>query len=313
MLVIRHIPFQDSAVHRNQEEIRRVVQEAIQEDITAFTFIGAGAVNNAYSIHTVNGRKYIVKQEREDKELQPQNDVVVEANVIQQLHALGLSIPVPNVVCISEPLKMYGYEYIEGATLKESWGQLSEMERVRICEALGRFHAEIGKKYTKEMTEAVGVKIDLSSDVHPEIAAEYSSVLADADAPEEWKNVAREARRIFDTTTGKAVFQFLHNDAHHENVLIKDKKISGIIDFGNAEYGDVTKEFSRYIRDFPDHFEHIVSAYEAWSGNDLSRGHLVSNALLSGLMEIVEEYRKGGGERAKAQHSIAVYKQLLAF
>ncbi|MFM2384024.1 MAG: Phosphotransferase enzyme family [Candidatus Parcubacteria bacterium] len=293
------------------QDIRSDIQKLLSDEIIEYTLKGKGAVNNAYVVKTKNGSKYIVKQEREDKEFQPQNSLVVEANVIKKLSSLGLSIPVPKVVCISKDPEMYGYEYIEGELLREQWSSLSEDEKISICKSLGEFHAEIGMKVSKEDAEALGVFIDLSTDVHPEVSRDYVFILENPEVPEEFKSVARNAKKIFDTTHDDVFFQFLHNDAHHENILIKDKKISGFIDFGNAEYGEIAKEFSRYIRDFPFHFQYIVSAYEEKSGNRLSYLRLVTNSLINGLIDNVEDYLKGGEARIKAETAIATYKRLI--
>lgn len=293
------------------QDIQPLIQKLLGDEITYITLKGKGAVNNAYLVETENGSKYIVKQEREDKTFQPQNNLMVEAHVIKKLSSLGLSSPIPKVVFISEEPPMYVYEYIEGELLRGLWSSLSEDEKINICKALGEFHAEIGKKISKEDAEALSVVIDPSVDVHPEVARDYISILENPDVPEEFKILARKAKEIFDTTHDDVVFQFLHNDAHHENVLIKDKKISGIIDFGNAEYGEISKEFSRYIRDFPAHFQHIISSYEEKSGNKLSYKRLVTCSLINGLIDNVEGYLKGGESKTKAQTAIATYKKLI--
>lgn len=287
------------------------IQQILGKEITQFTLKGKGAVNNAYYIETIDGGTYIVKQEREDKEFQPQNDLMVEAMVAEQLGKLNISAPIPKVVFKSENPKMYGYEYVEGELLRGVWKSLSEIEKIDICCALGKFHAEIGKKFTKEMATTIGIKIDMSADLHPEVSADYDRLSVDANVPESFRTLVKEAMDIFEKSQDKLIFQFLHNDSHHENIIIKDYAISGIIDFGNAEYGETAKEFSRYIRDFPDHFQYIVSSYEEESGNMLSRERLVSNALISGFIDIVEDYWKGGESREKAEKAILKYRELL--
>lgn len=293
------------------EKLQSSIQELLPDKIVTFTLKGKGAVNNAYLVETENESKYIVKQEREDKEFQPQNNLIVEANVIKKLSSQGLISPIPKIVFISENLKTYGYEYIEGDMLRRVWLSLTEEEKIHICKLLGEFHAEMGEKISKVDAEALGVVIDPSTDLHPEVSKDYISILENKDVPEEFKSIASNAKLIFDTTHEDVVFQFLHNDAHHENVIIKDKEISGIIDFGNAEYGEIAKEFSRYIRDFPVHFQYIISAYEEKSGNKLSYKRLVTNSLISGLIDNVEDYLKGGESRVKAETAIATYKRLI--
>lgn len=295
----------------NQDKLKSVIQTLIEKEITQFTLKGKGAVNNAYYIETIDGGKYIVKQEREDKEFQPQNDLLIEAKVAEQLGKLNITVPIPKVVFKLENPKMYGYEYVEGELLRGVWKSLSEDEKIDICRILGKFHAEIGKKFTKEMSETIGIQIDMSAGLHPEVSVDYDRLSVDANVPESFRTLVKEAMVIFEKSQDKLVFQFLHNDSHHENIIIKDKAISGIIDFGNAEYGETAKEFSRYIRDFPDHFQYIISSYEEESDNILSRERLVSNALISGFIDIVEDYWKGGERREKAEKAILKYRELL--
>ncbi|MDO8603996.1 MAG: phosphotransferase, partial [bacterium] len=274
----------------NQGEIKLKIQKLLGAEITQFLLKGQGYCNDAYYVETGEDNKYIVKQERNNKKAEEQNNLLVEAGVIQELYKMNLSVPSPCVVFVSEKPKMYGYKYIEGEMMKDVWGSLSEKEKIDICHTIGIFHAEIGKVFTKEIARASSVKIDESPYVHPEVTDEYNKALASVDVPDEFKMLVKKAKVIFDGTSKKVVFQFIHNDPHHENIIIRDKKISGIIDFGAAEWGEVAKEFSRYIRDYPDYFQHIVSAYEKESGHKLSYERLVSNALLCDFPDIVENY-----------------------
>jgi len=296
---------------KNQEEFKVVIERCLGKEIIQFSLFGKGAVNNAYLIQTSDGAKYIVKQEKEVQEFKPQNTLLVEAHIAQELEKAELNIPIPKVVFISEKPVMYGYHYIEGNLMISIWNSLTNDEKINICRTLGTFHAELGRKISKESAVEMGVLINDSKGLHPETEEEYDSILKSNDVPDEWKLLAQHAKNMFDATFDKTVFQFIHNDAHHENIIIQDNKIVGIIDFGNTEYGEVVKEFSRYIRDYPDYFQHIVSAYEESSGNNLSYERLVSNAFISGLIDIVEDYRKGGDTRAKAEKSIEVYRKLL--
>ncbi len=152
-----------------EDELKVKIQELLRKAITKFVLKGKGYCNNAYYIETSDKSKYIVKEQGNDKELQEQNDLAIEAVVIQQLYKIGLSVPIPRVIFVSEKPKMYGYEYIEGDMMMDVWESLSETERIDICRTLGYFHSEIGKKFTKEMAKQIGIKIDESLDVHPEV------------------------------------------------------------------------------------------------------------------------------------------------
>lgn len=287
------------------------IEKIVKEKITKFELKGSGFVNDAYYLETETGKRCIVKAEKEIQEFTPQNSLVVEAKVAQKLYESNLSIPVPEVVFVSEDPDMYGYSFIDGDTLCNVWNDLSEEEKIDILRNLGYFHAEIGKKISKENANEIGVLIDDSAGLHLEVLADYYLIISDESLPKNIIDLAQKAKSIFDTTSDQAVFQFLHNDAHHENILIKDKKISGFIDFGNSEYGEVAREFSRYIRDFPNHFQYIIDAYEEESGNKLSLARLITNSFLSGLIDNVEDYKKGGKDRISAGKSIDAYRKMI--
>lgn len=294
-----------------KEDLQLKIQDLIGRGITQFVLKGKGACNCAYYIETESGHEYIVKQEREDKEIEEQNNLLIEGGILNKLKEFELPIAIPKVVFISNELKMYGYEYIKGEKMREVWGLLSEKEKINICYDLGYFHAEIGKKVSKKISEALGIKINESRGLHPEVLKDYERLSIDPKVPENFRMLAKKAKVIFDATLDKVVFQFIHNDAHHENIIINNKKISGIIDFGDSEYGEVAKEFSRYIRDLPDHFQYIVSAYEERSGNKLSYERLITNSLISDFVDIIEIYNKGGDEQLKAERNIETYRKLI--
>jgi aminoglycoside phosphotransferase (APT) family kinase protein len=294
-----------------EEILKLEIQKLLGVEIALFVLKGSGAINNAYYVETLTGDKLIVKCEKEIKDAEQQNNLVTEANIINILSGLDLNIPVPKVIFISEKTKMYGYKYIDGETLKSVWSKLTEEKRIYICKQLGIFHAEIGKKFTRKMAEEVGIQINLSANLHMEVVKEYSQILANEKIPEYIKILARQAKDIFDSTNNKAFFQFIHNDAHYENILINDEKISGYIDYDRADYGDITQEFSRYIRDFPDYFQYIVSSYEEASGNVLSLPRLFAASFLNGLIDNVELYFLGDGKRKQAENPIGKYKNLL--
>jgi hypothetical protein len=55
-----------------------------------------------------------------------------------------------------------------------------------------------------------------------------------------------------------------------------------------------------------------VSEYEQASGHKLSLKRLLSYSFLSGLIDNIENYRKGGDDKVLAEKAIAKYEVLLA-
>jgi len=296
---------------KNPEETKGNIQNHLESKITTFELKASGYCNNAYYLETESKQKLIVKQEKEVQEFTPQNSLLIEAKIARKFREFDLSIPTSRVVFVAQNPDMYGYEYIEGDLLKSVWKELSEEERVNVCKKLGNFHAEIGQQISREEATKLGITIDDSSDVHPETLEEYEENIRNMDILESYRTLVTKAKEMLDSTSDDAVFQFIHNDAHHENILINDKEISGFIDYGNSEYGEVAKEFSRYIRDFPDYFHYIVEGYEEKSGNKLSYKRLVSYSCVSGFGEIVEDYLRGGEARIRTDEMVRKYRELL--
>lgn len=291
--------------------VKSKIQQILEQKVVICQLKAAGLCNNAFYLETENGDKYIVKLGKEHKDFQPQNSLLVEARVAQQLYMLNLLVPIPKVCFVCESPEMYAYDYIEGEKLLAVWPSLTTLERVDICRELGKFHAQIGLSFSESLAQEIGIQIDRSSRLHPEVEKDLVIIMAAANIPAEFLNLATKAQALFDQTSDKSIFHFIHNDAHHENILIQDKKISGIIDFGESMYGEVAREFSRYIRDYPEYWEYIVAAYELSSGNLLSRQRLISNAFLSGLSDIVADFSKGGEARESSLQLFAKYQLLL--
>lgn len=303
--------FTGTLVINMELDLKKKVQEIIGAEAARFVLKGKGACNNIYYFETAKGEKYMIKQERHDKELQEQNSLITEAALAQYISSLHLSTPTPQVRFICEDPAMYGYTYIDGDKMKDVWPSLSENERIHICYQLGRFLAEVGANMNKEVSQKIGIKINISPNLHPEVEESYLTLMNSSDTPDELKKMVKAAKGTLDAHQDHLVFQFLHNDAHHENILIKSGSISGIIDFGDAEYGEIAKEFSRYIEDYPEYFEYIVKSYEEASGNKLSLKRLISNAFLTSFKDIVENFQKGGAARAEAEQKTKTYAKLM--
>lgn len=292
--------------------LKATLREILGEDIASYWLFPMGDCNDASIVETMDGKKSIIKMKKSVQSFVPQNSILVEAKVAQLLASLNLRLPVPRVTALSEKHNAYAYDYIPGVPLRTVWQKMTEERRIKICKCLGKFHAEIATKVTVDAARNCGVLINASTGLHPEVETAFHEIISNQTVPKGVRALALHAREMFDDTHAHVFFHFLHNDAHHENVLVDEEEIAGVIDFGESEYGEVAKEFSRYIRDFPAHFEHIVTAYERSSGNKLSRERLVSNAFLSGLPEIAKGFNGDDGERQHAKTVFQNYVRLFA-
>ena len=287
------------------------IQHFFTQKILSCELLGSGCSNDAYLIQTNDAKKYVAKRARNAPEHKAQNTLFLEAKLLEFLSPKHLCIFIPKIVFLSENPDMYGYEYIPGMLLTKIWEEIHPLVKISISKQLWQFHAELGKNISRKESWKLWLNIDLSPDLHPESLEDLRKIHGDPDIPGDIKHLALSMRKVLENTFSDLHFQFLHNDAHHENILVADAEITGFIDFWEAEYGEITKEFSRYIRDFPDYWQYIVQSYEEHSWNMLSCERLISYSFLAGLIDNIEMWKKWGEKRDQANKNIMWYKNAL--
>lgn len=256
------------------------IQSLLDKEIKTFSPKGRGMCNNIYNIETSDGKKYLLKEAREDKETEEQNDLVIEGNVIRHLYDLDSTLPIPNVIFVSDNPKMYGYEYIEGEMMVYAWEKLTESEKAGVAKSIGAFHANIGKHLTVDQAQEIGIMVD-NSQTLDQMGGESVQAFLDDDVPESYKETAQKAKKFFDETQELAIFQCIHNDTHNENTILHNQRLAAVVDFGDCEYGDVHREFAYHVRRYPEYLKYFIAGFKASSGKDLSLKRLISYAIIA--------------------------------
>jgi aminoglycoside phosphotransferase (APT) family kinase protein len=268
---------------------RAQIQSLLNKEIKTFSPKGRGMCNNTYFVEASDGKKYLIKEEREDKETNEQNDLVTEGNVIKRLYDLEPTLPIPNVVFVSDNPKMYGYEYVEGEMMVDAWEKLTESEKVDVAKSIGAFHANIGKRLTVDQAREVGIIVDKSTGLDSSGEKKIQDFLDD-NVPESYKETVQRAKKLFDETQEYAIFQCIHNDTHNENTILHDQSLAAVIDFGDCEYGDVHREFAYHVRRYPEYLEHFIAGHKASSGKELSLKRIISYAVIADAKEVAYYY-----------------------
>ena len=279
---------------------RKYIQSLLGKEIKTFSLKGRGMCNNTYYVETSDGKKYLIKRERADKDPEEQNDLVIEGNVIRHLYDLDPTLPIPNVVFISENPKTYGYEYIEGEMMAYAWKKLTESDKVGVAKSIGVFHANIGKHLTVDQAREIGIMVDKSNGLDSTVERTIQAFLDD-DVPESYKETVHRARELFDETQEHAIFQCIHNDTHNENTIIHNQKLAAVVDFGDCEYGDVHREFAYHVRRYPEHLEYFIAAYTASSDKKLSLKRIISYAVIADVKEVAFYYHNPEREAENVQ------------
>lgn len=279
---------------------RAQIQSFFDKEIKTFSPKGQGMCNNTYYVETSDGKRYLLKEEREDKKTEEQNDLVIEGSVVRCLSDLDSTLPIPNVIFVSGDPKMYCYEYVEGEMMVYAWEKLKESEKIGVAKSIGAFHANIGKHLTADQAQEIGIVVDESPGLDSTGERTIQAFLDD-DVPESYKESAQKAKKLFDETQEYAIFQCIHNDTHNENTILHNQRLAAVVDFGDCEYGDVHREFSYHVRRYPEYLEHFIAGHKASSGKSLSLQRLISYAIIADVKEVAYYYHNPEREAENVQ------------
>lgn len=188
-------------------------------------------------------KKYLVTTSKNYKEiiniisLQSLEDKMVEAEILKQCKKLGVPVTIPTrIEQISDELAYTISPYIEGDDVGSVCTDLNEVELYQLGFEAG--------KYLRKMHQ-IAAPITLPP-WHERSMAKHNRYVID------YKNCGflypdAEKINIFIENHKGALEQrpstFQHDDYHLRNIITKDKKIVGIIDFDNRDYGDPYFDF----------------------------------------------------------------------
>ena len=172
-------------------------------------------------------------------------------------------VPVPTVLKYDDSLKIIQHPYliiseIKGEELRDSIGGFDEEELRDFYYEFGKIVAEIhsitfdefGETYDGKAVESfseIGNKgpFDNWKEMHKEIINSRLSLLKGTG----FKEIAEPIREWFEANSHlidyKISPRLLHADLNQKNIFVKNKKISGVIDFDNAFVGHNEEELMR--------------------------------------------------------------------
>jgi len=161
-----------------------------------------------------------------------------EFQILNDIQKYRVQAPQPIDIGILEDLSVcYNiYSYIDGEDAKESMSSLTEQEQYEIgIEAgrdLSRIHLHPAPSTIKHWNERAMQK-------HYRYLDEYKNCGIKIDNDDKVINyIESNAHYLKDRPN-----QFQHDDFHLENIILKDKKYAGVIDFNNYDWGDPFHDF----------------------------------------------------------------------
>lgn len=286
------------------------VEGYFKQVVSDFEILGQGMCNSVYSFK-LKDKKFCLKVERPDKETKEQNDIIVEAKVIQLLNKKDPTLEIPIVSMIDTQNRFYVYEFFDGKLLEKSFYTLDEGSLPRLFRNFGILHvrqAMVSKEEAISLDLLIDEKGTLYYYNYPFVGGEIENL--PSDWSDDWRKCIKKAYGIYTSKLDQKYIQFIHNDAHEGNILINQNQDFCLIDFGDAMFGDIHSDFVSYIHSYPDYWQYVVDGYEEKSSMKLSRERLVSVALFRHLKGLIKIWNNNG-DREHVNEKMDYYKSLL--
>ncbi|HWI48180.1 MAG TPA: aminoglycoside phosphotransferase family protein [Rummeliibacillus sp.] len=162
----------------------------------------------------------------------------IESQILYDMQKYNVQAPLPIDIGLFEDLGICYYilSYIEGEDAKEAMPSLSEQEQYEIgLEAgkdLSRIHLHHAPTNIKHWYERAMQK-------HYRYLDEYKKCGIKINHADKVMNFIEDNANILKTRPNR----FQHDDFHLENIILKDKKYAGVIDFNNYDWGDPLHDF----------------------------------------------------------------------
>ncbi len=247
-----------------QEVFQQIFSEHKLEDVISVRELHGGYANPAFLVND----KYVVRFNSDDKE--DRKECFLREHVLYSLFP-GLSIPAPQAIAINikrDKIPFYYIinRYVEGDILSSVYKSLTNEDQHKVAFQLGelleKIHSVnldiIGETYLFNWRSPwKEIFLNTFDKTYKEFK-DHGNPLSEED-----KNVVEDTYSQFKEQISDNDIQrgLVHNDFHANHVVINDTKITGVIDFEWASFGDPLYDLQKlpinlsidgdfYIKDF---------------------------------------------------------------
>ncbi|QDH20940.1 phosphotransferase family protein [Saccharibacillus brassicae] len=236
------------------EEIERIAQKTFGCGCTKIEELTEGWANSAYALDLENGGTAILKSAAESEEGRMRCErglMRTEVEVMRRLKEAG-TVPVPDIYAYDAektivPCEYFLMERLTGTSYDKVRGELPSGEREAIDAELGRFFRQIheikGTEFGYYLPHPSNAPswddafLALMRDVMQDGRDAGVKLPMSYEELDEQLERHRPSLRAFTTPT------LIHWDSWPGNVLVKDGKVEGIIDFERALWADPLMEY----------------------------------------------------------------------
>lgn len=274
------------------QQLNTVIRQVLGESVQEAKEMSDGWANTAYSILLGSGQQVVLKAApvKGTKMMRYENNIMAAEVKAMRLVGGKSIVPVPRIYAHDDSFSIidseyFIMEYLEGEPLNKIRDALSLEETAAI-------HNELGV-YNRRLNEIEGEQFGYFGQVnHPAIGWKDTfcqmllDVLADgrdagAVLPVDYSLVERELNQVSDVLSGVRKPHFVHWDLWDGNIFVSGERISGIIDFERALWGDPLMEF------YFSHFAKPDPFLQGYGQTAFSQEELVRRALYDLYLDLI--------------------------
>lgn len=235
---------------QTQENIARLAKHAFAEkDMLSCLELTEGKCNAAYLVQFSNGSKSVLKVASDNRAAFLTNEVDLMDTEVEAMRLLQQSnlIKVANIECYdpSKTLCSGSYffmEVLEGESYQSMLENLTDIEKAEINYEIGQIQRKLDRIHGQEFG-MLGKKEKRYGSMFEFIYRLIANVLHDAEKKDVYIGVESNVilsrleghQKVFEEVTQPSL---VHWDLWEGNIIIKDKKINGIIDWERAMWSE---------------------------------------------------------------------------
>ena len=273
-----------------------------QFTITSFALLGEGEDHIAFA---VNSGWIFRFAKDEEAARQATRD---EAKLLTLLQSIS-PLPIPAPRYLSEEHGYIGYKKLVGVPLLRARGQFNLREWPKLPQVIGAFLTALHAVPRERVENYVGEDRSSLEDWREGARASFAAV--ESIIPTERIDDIEAFLRA-SVPTGGYTLTFAHNDLGIEHVLVDlaARRITGIIDWGDAAIADPACDFGRLYRDLGR--TTLDATLENYRSDTNEIGALRARAMFYGRCSLFEEMEYGSrvGQEAYLQKSLAALEWL---
>ena len=287
------------------EEYQKLIEQDFPEfKIGSIEYLGSGWDNAAMLVN----EQYVFRFPRglfESSERIKTDEIEKEVNILNYLHG-KVSFEVPKPEFVAPGFHYVGYKIIPGTL----WDQVDS--NVQFSDELLRSWVKTRSEISKAvpLSECENLKIPrYRTEKNQKLVESY---IADSSGDIRVRELAQKARDyILNHLTSTDSWIFIHEDLQMSNCMVNvsEKKICGVIDWGEAEIGPLEAEFYFWSKWGRKMLEKVARIQEEYDGSEVN----TELARAIHIFYIVADYQdfKNRGFSQSAQHKWHQIEQYL--